>query len=120
MCSELRCALSPRGCSDRTLRRHRGADRDPDDIGLADPERSSHMRQRTALLVLIPLLALTLSRVAGAPARASLAAVDTLLKALPARAFALATSVFTTALCLAAGGWRTGFAPCRREWEVVS
>ena len=83
--------------------------------GLADPERSSHMRQWTAWLVLIPLLALTLSRVAGAPARASLAAVDTLLMALPARAFALATSVFTTALCLAAGGWRTGFDPCRRE-----
>ena len=79
--------------------------------GLADPECGSHMRQWTAWLVLIPLLALTLSRVAGAPARASLAAADTLLMALPARAFALAAGVFTTTLCLAAGWMAYRFRP---------
>ena len=79
--------------------------------GVADPQRASHMRQWVAWLVLVPLLALILSRMAAAPIRASLVAADRLLMALPPRAFALAAFVFTTALCLAAGWMAYRFHP---------
>ena len=79
--------------------------------GVADPERGSHMRQWMAWLVLIPLLALILSRVAAARVRAFLAAADTLLMALPGRAFALAACAVTSVLCLAAGWMAYRFRP---------
>ena len=79
--------------------------------GLADPQRGAHMRQWMAWLVLIPVLALILSRIAGARARVALAAADKLLMALSVRAFALAACVFTTALCLAAGWTAYRFRP---------
>ena len=79
--------------------------------GLADPQRASHMRQWVAWLVLVPLLALILSRMAAAPIRASLVTADRLLMAPPPRAFALAACVFTTALCLAASWMASRFRP---------
>ena len=79
--------------------------------GLADPQRASHMRQWVAWLVLVPLLALILSRMAAAPIRASLVTADRLLMALPPRAFALAACVFITALCLAASWMAYRFRP---------
>ena len=79
--------------------------------GMADPERASHMRQWIAWMVFVPLVALILSRMAGAATTASLVAADRLLMALPARAFAFAACVGTTALCVAAGWLAYQFRP---------
>ena len=79
--------------------------------GMADPQRASHMRQWIAWMVFVPLIALILSRMAGSATSAALVAADRLLMALPARAFALAACVGTTALCVAAGWLAYRFRP---------